>query len=59
MNDDLRKIVEKEADKHAFDKNKPMTSMERVLAYQGFIAGVEYILKVTNLHPDMTKKEVS
>lgn len=53
---EFEKLLEKEADKFAYDKTKILTFSERIFAYQGFLAGAEHLLKITNIKPDTNKK---
>lgn len=55
MNNNLRKIIELEAEKYAYDQNKPMTSFERIMTYQGFISGAEFIIKKSSYEKPVKK----
>jgi len=55
MDDYLKKIIEQEAEKHAYDTNKPMTTFERIVAYQGFISGAEFIVKKSSFQKPVKK----
>lgn len=58
MDEQLRKIIEQEAEKYAYDNKKPMTSFERIMAYQGFISGAEFIVKKSSFQKP-TKKHLN
>lgn len=53
----LETLLEDKATEFAYDEDKVMTAMERVLTYQAFLAGAKYILSNTSVSKP-TKKEV-
>ncbi len=56
MDDQLKKIIEDEAEKHAYDQEKPLSTWERIFSYQAFIAGAEFIVKKSSFEKPVKKK---
>jgi hypothetical protein len=48
MSDYLETLLEDKANEFAYNDDKVMTPMERVLSYQAFLAGCKFILEVTS-----------